>query len=358
MGSVRRGTGAWVLVAGLGWLVHAQVAGAQQSPSLFQGSLIIHYFGNDSTTGMQKIFTARPLGAFCNPAISGGKTCDATQTLQVGAPLTGGGTASLLGASPVGIGLPGGALVRTTSGSLPLRYPAQTYIKTYANLANAIGYFWAGGGPGAYVRTFSPPVAYAHTRVAITPGKNQFGGAMRLLAKIPSSGLGWRFRGELTYGSVYTGIYPTLGATLVGGTISSLGAALPVSDTVTGTSCFFGCFPRSAFVIGWPWTTGTVSVEAYGDAVSANPFNFSEKFRRSGYDNRTPKGAGTIQLVSPHFTLWKDSSLKQAEIAVLRLKFVPEPSRLLLLLSGLGTLFVLHRTMTRWSLGEQRPPKD
>jgi len=347
---VNRISTVFVLIGTIGWLGRPDAAAAQSS-KLYDGSLIFHAFGNDGTTLSQRIFTAVPLGAFCNPAKSGGMTCDPKATLQVGTPLTGSGTATLSGSSPAMIMLPAKQLERTGTGSLPLRYPYQTWARTFANAVNDSGSFRAGGGPGSYSRVWSLPTGYGHTRVAISPGKNQFGGVMRLLQKqqfvgtFSGGALGARLYGKSPYlPGKYAISYPTFGATLIGGGTLS-GAAVPASDTIK-ESVFRpngAIYQFNALAIGWPWTTGVVSVDAFGDAYYYNTLDFPERLRRTGYDNRTPKGLGTIQLVAPHLTLWLEGTLKQGRIAVLRLRFVPEPNGLLLLAAGAGVLGVLKR---------------
>ena len=93
---------------------------------------------------------------------------------------------------------------------------------------------------------------------------------------------------------------------------------------------------------GLPWTTGKVSITA-----TAGPF--PTLFRRSGYDHRTAKGFGTIQMVAPHLTGWelpyRDAPWDRhtGAIGILRIKFVPEPSGLVILVTGVGILMVLYR---------------
>jgi len=50
-----------------------------------------------------------------------------------------------------------------------------------------------------------------------------------------------------------------------------------------------------------------------------------------------------VQLVAPQLTLWIDGTLKKGRIAVLRLRFVPEPDGLLLLAVGAGILGLINR---------------
>ncbi len=94
--------------------------------------------------------------------------------------------------------------------------------------------------------------------------------------------------------------------------------------------------------LGLPWTTGTVSITA-----TAGPF--PTLFRRTGYDNRTAKGLGTIQLVAPQLARWdfpsRDAPWDRhtGAIGVLRIKFVPEPSGWGMLLAGIAALALLCR---------------
>jgi hypothetical protein len=308
---------------------------------MYEASLSLHYGGNDATAGAippftAYVFTALPLGARCNPAVSGGVTCNPISTLQVGVPLTGSAMASVGGGSPASLMLPSNQLGRITSGSLPPRYSTQIYQKTYVNLANAAGSFQSGGGPGLVSYYPTSPA----TGVRIFPGKNQFGGVMRLLKGAPSGGLRTKRRS-----SSYVFNVPSWGATFVGAT--SIGG-FPAVGTVTGTwahattpTGMAGSF--SGRVLGWPWTTGKVSVRASGDYLADPAFFFPEVLTRAGYDNRTPQGGGTLQLVTPHLVLW--NSQKFGAIAVLKL--VPEPASGLLLLAGVGLLCVLYRRRAR-----------
>jgi hypothetical protein len=232
-------------------------------------------------------------------------------------------------------------LGRITSGSLWPQYFSQIYRKTYVNLANANGSFGSGEGPGNL--SYSAALGLG---ARIFAGKNQFGGVMRLLSGAPSGGLGTKARYSFAQ-SAYVGNFPTLGATLVG---ASSSGGYPATGTVTGTITLttnpgFMSYV-TGMVMGWPWTTGKVNVYAFGDYF-ANPTFFPEYLYRTGYDNRTSQGGGTIQLVTPHLINWQ-GTLQFAAIGVLRLEFVPEPSSGLVLLAGAGLLGVLYRQRKRW----------
>jgi hypothetical protein len=99
-----------------------------------------------------------------------------------------------------------------------------------------------------------------------------------------------------------------------------------------------GFSARTATISVFPWTTGMVEVTASGGLQST-------MLARTGYDNRTPAGAGNIQLVSPALTRWKNlySDYYTGAIATLNLRFVPEPEGWLMLVSGIGTLAILCR---------------
>jgi hypothetical protein len=231
-------------------------------------------------------------------------------------------------------------LGRITSGSLPQQYGSQVYRKTYVNLANAKGSFESGAGPGdlSYLNVLG-------LGARIFAGKNQFGGVMRLLSGAPSGGLGTKARYTFA-GSAYVYNFPTLGATLVGATsIGGYPATGTVTGTVTNTTSPSFISNPTGMVMGWPWTTGRVNVYAVGDYL-ANPTFFPEYLYRTGYDNRTSQGGGTIQLVTPHLINWQ-GPLQFGAIGVLRLEFVPEPSSGLALLAGAGLLGGLYRQRKR-----------
>jgi hypothetical protein len=301
-------------------------APAQAGPKIYSGSLVFHALGNDLTTGTTPpfatyTFIALPLGASCNPALVGGMTCSSA-TLQQGAPLTGGGAASVTGSSPAGFTLPANQLKRTTLGVLP-PYPGISYTATTATLANSTGGFGPGGGPGSF--SYIPVRGIGGTTVSVTQGAKQFGGVMRLLGGMRS----------LNVAPDRVASFPQLPVTIAGGSyatrITTLGIYYYPSQTpMLGTGL--------GYATAFPWTTGTVSVRAYGDSPSFFPTSIT----RRGYDNRTEMGGGTIQLVTPVLMHWTGGE-HQGLVGILRLQFVPEPSSWLMLVSGIGLLGVLYR---------------
>jgi probable HAF family extracellular repeat protein len=317
------------------------------NPLTVSGSLVIHDLANDQVAGTpfpfdQKIHLARPLGARCNPG-NGGATCGTT-TLQEGAPLT--GSVSLIpgtAISPPSFTLPQSALGATVTGSLPQYSPYQ-YISTHAsNARNRSGFFRPGAGAGSLTFTI-PGTAGPGARVGIVRGANQFGGTMRLLGSLGAK-RAHLYRAKTFAGTGYTS-FPLLGGGCTG-TVCP-----PVIGTVTTTQLQYktgmGKATTAAITAwGFLWTTGAVTITA-----TAGPF--PTLFRREGYDNRTPYGAGTIQLVTPQLAKWNFPDRAApwdrhaGAIGILKLTFfVPEPSRWLLLAAGLGCLVALWRVRGR-----------
>ena len=291
---------------------------AQAKPLLYDASLILHAFANDATGALQ----ALPLGADCNPA-NGGSTC-LTETLHKGAPLTGRGKANISGSAPFDFSLRSRELRINTRGSFP-SYPGISYTLTDANLDNAFGAFAAGKGPGSF--SFVPALGAGLTGVAVVAGKNRFGGVMELIGKF-----GTEIAGSTTGGGKWSGSFPTWGFTRVGG---KYGKTAKISGTIMFTSPPV-TYTSVAVVTGFPWTTGQVSVVAAGGS------GFSTALVRSGYDNRTAQGGGTIQMVAPRLTHWAGGA-HWGDIAILKVKFVPEPKAWLMLVAGLGLLGAMHR---------------
>ncbi len=291
---------------------------AQAKPILYSASLILHSFANDATGTLQ----ALPLGAYCNPGY-GGSTC-LTETLHQGAPLTGTGTANISGSAPFDFSLNTGNLTRGTYGSFP-PYPGISYTLTSASLENGWGGFAAGKGPGSF--NFVPALGAGSTRVAVVAGKNQFGGVMQLIGNFGTVNAGSTSSGGMWYGS-----FPTWGFTVIG---AKYGRTAKISGTITFTSPTL-TYTSVAVVTGFPWTTGQVSVVAAGGSGS------STALVRTGYDNRTAQGYGTIQMVAPRLTHWARGA-HWGDVAILKVKFIPEPKGWLMLVAGLGLLGAMQR---------------
>ncbi len=308
-------------------------------PLAVSASLSIHTLGNDQAAGTpfpfnQKFFVARPLGVRCNPS-NGGTTCG-TSTLQQGAPLT--GNTSLVPGTALSFTLPGSALNATATGSLP-RYSPYLYDSTFASSArNDIGLFGPGGGPGTLSFTI-PGAGGPNARVGIVQGSNQFGGTMQLLGSIGAR------RAHEYKNKTFIGTASESFSLLGGGCAGTACPAVVGTSTTAQLQYQTGMEKATTAAItawGFPWTTGTVSITA-----TAGPF--PTLFRRKGYDNRTPRGSGTVRLVTPHLTRWEFPDRASpwdrhtGAIGIMKLVFVPEPSRFLLLVVGLGFLAVLYR---------------
>jgi len=304
----------FLVLAILGLATAAQAA----QPKLYSARLILHSFANDSTGALQ----ALPLGTWCNPANGRGTTCFQT-TLHEGAPLIGKGPQFLIGSAPAGFLFESGAIVRETRGSLP-PYPGISFTKTTADLGNASGTFRSGSGPGSF--NFVPALGAGQTHVAVVAGKNQFGGVMQLIGSF-----GTKMAGSTSGGGKWRGEFSTWGVTLVG-------ASYAKTVTISGSIMFTALdltYPSVAIVTGFPWTTGTVSV------VAAGGYGFPTALVRNGYDNRTDRGGGTIQMVAPRLTHWSGGT-HWGDIAILNVKFVPEPKGWLMLVAGFGFLGAVH----------------
>ena len=91
------------------------------------------------------------------------------------------------------------------------------------------------------------------------------------------------------------------------------------------------------------WTTGTVTVTALRGP-------FLSVMQRKGYDARTSKGLGNIQLVSPLLTHWRGEQLTETTaVGILKLTFTPEPARWMMLVAGVSMLGLLYRAHRRFS---------
>jgi hypothetical protein len=268
-----------------------------------------------------------------------------------GAPLTGEQIVTLSGTGPAGFllkaaptlpaktpGPTGFGLRRTTSGEFNNIFP-YVYSYTYATLRNDAGYFFAGSGLGAFNKKY---VQGGNTlaKVTVKAGGNQFGGVMRLLGQLTTKVCYFRNGGCSLGGNNWR--YDAVGASAykVGGNVTKGYPALY-------TAMYYHTVLMQASTVmvrgyRFPWTTGSVTVSGLD-----TPHITIEK--RKGYDNRTPAGKGTIQLVTPVLTRWTQPCCDQftGGVGVLRLRFVPEPGKWMLLLAGLSLLGVLYRRRAR-----------
>jgi hypothetical protein len=83
--------------------------------------------------------------------------------------------------------------------------------------------------------------------------------------------------------------------------------------------------------------------------ITATDGFFPTLFQRTGFDDRTSMGLGTIQLVAPQLAKWEFPSRPSpwdrhtGAIGILRIKFVPEPSGWVMLAAGAGFLIVVAK---------------
>ena len=143
---------------------------------------------------------------------------------------------------------------------------------------------------------------------------------------------GTEIAGSTSGGGEWYGNFPTWGFTVVG---AKYGRTAKISGTIEFTSPPV-TYTSVAVVTGFPWTTGQVSVVAAGGS------GFLTALVRTGYDNRTAQGGGIIQMVAPRLTHWSGGA-HWGDIAILKVKFIPEPKGWLMLVAGLGLLGAMHR---------------
>ena len=83
--------------------------------------------------------------------------------------------------------------------------------------------------------------------------------------------------------------------------------------------------------------------------ITATDGFFPTLFQRTGFDNRTSMGQGTVQLVAPQIVKWNFPEREApwdrhtGAIGILQIKFVPEPSQLLMFAAGAVMLLALAR---------------
>jgi hypothetical protein len=224
------------------------------------------------------------------------------------------------------------------------------YSYTYHNLRNDAGEFGVGKGffgIGAATSTlqFKNKAGGIYVATAkVTRGKNRFGGVMKLLGSYTTKVCYFYAGGcGLGYG---TWAYEHIGAS--GYKDSKAGSPVVTASYTTNFSFTYyntalGTTAKYDIVAQrFPWTTGTVTVNA---TLRGEHKTFEA---RKGFDNRDIDGVGTVQLVSPILTQWLAQAanapqLETGGVAILQIKFVPEPGVLAGLVAGLSLLAVVHR---------------
>jgi hypothetical protein len=237
---------------------------------------------------------------------------------------------------------------RTTAGSFVGEGP-YLYSYTYADLRNDAGDFGVGKGffsAAAATSTLQFKNKAGGTTVAtakVTRGANRFGGVMKLLGSYTTKVCYFYAGGcGLGYG---TWAYESIGAP--GNKDSKAGSPVVTASSTTNFSFTYyntalGTIAKYDIVAQrFPWTTGTVTVNA---TLRGEHKTFEQ---RKGFDNRVG-GVGTVQLVSPILTQWlaQAAAAPQFEtggIAIMQIKFLPEPGVMLGLACGLSLLVGLSR---------------
>ncbi|MDH5566470.1 MAG: hypothetical protein OEY15_07375 [Myxococcales bacterium] len=314
---------------------------AQAGPAMFQASLDILWIGtNAGPAGATARHFHLPFDDVCNPYFPGGTTCSPTR-VENGTPLTGSGAANVFGSGPAAFTLPKAAIARSFSGAFPTHYP--TYLGSFVsghlyNDAVATtpgggpGFFGPGAGAGSLTHAYSP-ASYGVARVVA--GAERFGGLMGL------RGGATLFR-DLYFTPPVAGSRPIVTGFGAIGITPAIGRTNGYTASVVRHLLYFerGRYRSVAYPVlatGFRWTTGTVY--AY-DAVG----RYASRFTLAGYDQRTPMGLGTLQLVTPFLAHWALSPAPDhvAGVASLRIRFAPEPHATLLLAAGIGLLAALR----------------
>jgi hypothetical protein len=226
-------------------------------------------------------------------------------------------------------------------------YP-YVYSYTYATLRNDAGVFGPGKGPGSFDIQYKQGLNVVAS-INVKQGAAKFGGTMKMLGQLTTKNCYYRAGGcSLTYQNWR---YDAIGAAAyTSGGMVTRGYSVALCRTWGGEwgdcpfNCGGGCTSPRMEGSRFPWTTGSVTVTAVGRGPH-DTVHYA-----MGYDNRTPtSGKGTIQLVSPTMTRWllPGASWETAGIAILRIRFVPEPRAWLLLAAGVSALAVAYRWRSR-----------
>jgi hypothetical protein len=244
--------------------------------------------------------------------------------------LPAGDLATTLGSAPAAIKIGPNQMMLETSVST-FSPPASwytTFVRTNFSGRNGAGSFSAGGAPGpATSKPVTTTASGSQFGVWFSGTPTKFGGTMQLLADFSAH-----------YG-YWNGVKLPLGA--VGG---NFGGRLTATGYQGGTATPPTFFVETVW--GFPWTTGAVIAKA-----PPNPYlggsATAVSLTAMGTDQRTPRGRGRLQLVTPIVVRKRDGNtggLLQANagIAVASLQFAPEPSAMLQLAAGLGGLGVIY----------------
>jgi hypothetical protein len=248
---------------------------------------------------------------------------------------------SVSGSGPAAIGLGANQMTLHTSlftTSPPPSWSVTEALSTFSG-GHSAGSFFEYGGPGVASSAPVSGIPASRFGVSFKGTPSRFGGTLGLLGH-------FRSRWGAVYGpsSHYCAGF-SIGVTIdcsvwdqplspIGGAFGGVASARASLVPGASTPSFF-----DVTVWGFPWSTGTVTARAPGWSGGTKSLVFK------GTDQRTPGGAGHIQLVTPLVIQYTEDrydsppwTRHKAGVAVIDLNFVPEPSALLILASGLVTL--------------------
>jgi hypothetical protein len=257
--------------------------------------------------------------------------------------LPAGNIATVSGSAPAAIGLGANQITLHTSlftTSPPTSWYGITEALSTFSGGHDAGSFFENGAPGAASSAPLSGIPASQFGVTFKGTPGRFGGTLALLGNH-----------RTRWGKVATGHSSRYCAGF------SFGEGSTCSIWNLPLSPIGGAFGGSAFGRGWiwpsgttpnffdqtlwgfPWTTGTVTARAPLELSGTTSLVFK------GTDQRTPAGAGNLQLVTPFVIRWTEDRHApppvtgyQAGVAILDLQFVPEPSALLVLASGMLAL--------------------
>jgi hypothetical protein len=259
---------------------------------------------------------------------------------QAGVPITGtwGATTTTSGAFNFAAA-PANGGVRVTGGvgEFPVFY-GYGYSYTYVNLKNQTGVFGPGSGPGDF------SLARKNDGIYMKQGTAKFGGTMTMLGAYTTKVCYYRLGGcslgsnDWRYDAIGTSAQTSNGVVTNGRLVTYVAKHYNTALQQFSTIYVYG----SRF----PWATGSLTVTATGRGPHKT-VHYAH-----GYDNRnttTPSGKGTIQMVSPVITRWLQPAVnfETGGIAILRIKFVPEPQAWVMLVAGASLLCVGARMRRR-----------
>jgi hypothetical protein len=255
-----------------------------------------------------------------------------------------GDLATIDGSGPAAIGFDANQLTLRTSlftTSPPASWSVSEAFTEFSG-GHTAGKFFGSGAPGAASSAPVSGIPASQFGVSFKGTPNRFGGTLALLGNHRS-----RWGAVLSPSSHYCGDFSIgpgtdcsiweLPLSPIGGTFG--GTAFGRASIVPGASPTL--FDQTLW--GFPWTTGTVTARAPLGMGGVN------SLITKGSDQRTAAGAGNLKLVTPFVIRWTEDRHAsppvtgyQAGIAIVDLRFVPEPSALLAFASGILALAGLY----------------